>query len=134
MKRMLSTVLGLALFASACADPVAPAAPTPVTPTVTETFSDTLLGLGSNTHQFSIQQIGGVKVTLSDVTPPTTVAFGLGAQSIVGCTLLTQLTVNPGGTAELAGTLTTVGNFCIIVFDAGSLVEPVAYKVTVLHS
>jgi hypothetical protein len=134
MKRMLSTVLGFALFASACADPVAPAAPTPVLPTITEAFSDTLLQLGSNTHQFATQQIGGVKVTLSDVNPLTSVSFGLGSQSIVGCTLVSQLKVDPGGPAELAGTLTTVGNFCVIVFDSGSLVEPVTYKLTVLHS
>ena len=67
MKRMLSTVLGLTLFAAACADPVAPPAPTPVVPTITETFTDTLGLLGTNIHQFSVQQVGGLTVTISDI-------------------------------------------------------------------
>ena len=69
MKRILSTVLGLALFASACADPLAPPAPTPVTPTITETFNGTLALLGSNTHLFSVAQVGGLTVTIFDINP-----------------------------------------------------------------
>ena len=134
MKRILSTVLGLTLFASACADPVAPAAPTPVTPTITETFTDTLIGLGSNTHQFAVQQVGGLKVTLSDVNPPTSVSFGIGGQSLVGCTLSVQQKFDAGAPAQLSGTATVAGNFCVIVFDSGGLVEPVTYTLTVLHS
>ena len=134
MKRILSTIVGLTLFASACADPVAPAAPSPVLPTITEAFSDTLIQFGSNTHQFTVQQVGGLKVTLSDVNPATTVSFGIGTQSLVGCTIISQLKVDPGGLSQLSGTATTSGQFCVIVFDAGSLVEPVTYRLTVLHS
>jgi hypothetical protein len=134
MKRILSTVLGLTLFASACADPVAPPAPSPVLPTITEAFSDTLLQFGRNTHQFTVQQVGGLKATLSNVTPPTSVSFAVGTQSLVGCTPIQQLIVDPGGLAQLSGTATTSGTYCVIVFDAGSLVEPVTYTLTVLHS
>ena len=54
MKRILWAVLGAALIAAGCADPVAPTTPTPAVPTVTDTFSDTLLVLGANTHQFTV--------------------------------------------------------------------------------
>ena len=135
MKRILwTTVLGLTLFASACADPVAPPAPSPVLPTITESFSDTLIQFGSNTHQFTVQQVGGLKATLSNVTPPTSVSFAVGTQSLVGCTPIQELRVDPGGLAQLSGTATTSGTFCVIVRDFGSLVEPVTYTVTVLHS
>jgi hypothetical protein len=134
MKQLLSTVLGLTLFAAACADPVAPAAPTPVVPTITEAFSDTLIQLGSNTHQFTVQQVGGLKVSLSDVNPPAAVVFAVGKQSLVACTPISQLKYEPGATAELSGTATTTGQFCVMVYDGGTLAEPVTYKVTVLHS
>ena len=134
MKQLLSTVLALTLFAAACADPVAPPAPTPVVPTITETFSDTLIQLGSNTHQFTVQQVGGLKVSLSDVNPPTAVSFAVGTQSLVGCTPISQQRYEPGATAQLSGTATTTGQFCVMVYDSGTLAEPVTYKVTVLHS
>ena len=125
MKRMLSTVLGFALFASACSDPVAPPAPTPAT-----------LGLlGTNLHLFSVQQVGGLTVTISDINPDATLTFAIGAQSVVGCTVLQQLTRAPGGaTAQLVGTITAPGNFCVQVFDSNSIPEPVTYTLTVLHS
>jgi hypothetical protein len=134
MKQLLCTVLGLTLFAAACADPVAPAAPTPVVPTITEAFSDTLIQLGSNTHQFTVQQVGGLKVSLSDVNPPAAVSFAVGTQSLVGCTPISQQRYEPGATAQLSGTATTTGQFCVMVYDGGTLTEPVTYKVTVLHS
>ena len=135
MKRMLSTVLGLALFASACSDPVAPPAPTPVNPTITETFTATLGLLGTNLHLFSVQQVGGLTVTISDINPDATLSFAIGAQSVVGCTVLQQLTRAPGGApARLVGTITAPGNFCVQVFDSNNIPEPVTYTLTVLHS
>ena len=134
MKQLLCTVVGLTLFAGACTDPVAPPAPTPVVPTITETFTDTLIQLGSNTHQFTVQQVGGLKVSLSNVDPPSAVAFGVGTQSLVGCTLISRKIYEPGATAELSGTATTSGQFCVMVFDAGTLTQPITYTVTVLHS
>ena len=128
-------ILGLALLAPACDDPVAPPAPTPVTPTITETFTGTLGLLGSNTHLFSVQQVGGLTITLFDINPDATLTFAIGAQSLVGCTVLQQLTRAPGGApAQLVGTVTAPGNFCVMVFDSSNLVEPVTYTLTVLHS
>ena len=135
MKRILFTVLGLTLLATGCSDPVAPAAPTPVTPTITETFTDTLGLLGTNIHLFSVQQVGGLTITISDINPDATVSFAIGAQSLVGCTVLQQLTRAPGGAnARLVGTITAPGNFCVQVFDSNNIPEPVTYTLTVLHS
>jgi hypothetical protein len=135
MQRTLSIILGLALLVAACSDPVAPPAPTPVTPTITETFTATLGLLGTNTHLFSVQQVGGLTITISDINPDTTLSFAIGAQSLVGCTVLQQLTRAPGGaTAQLVGTITAPGNFCVQVFDSNNIPEPVTYTLTVLHS
>ena len=133
MKRILATVLGLSIFAAACADPVAPPAPSPVVPTISEAFTGTLIQLGSNTHPFTVQQVGGLKVSLSDVSPAASVTFGLGTQSLVSCTPITVVTYP--ATAQLSGTATTTGQFCVMVYDGdGTLAEPVNYTVNVLHS
>ena len=134
MKRILALALGLSLATAGCSDPVAPATPTPATPTVTDTFNGTLLILGSNTHQFTIQQIGGIRVSVTGVTPGAAVGVGVGTPSGSNCVLLQNLTAVPGPSPQISGTATITGTFCVSVFDVGNLVESVNYIVTVLHS
>lgn len=134
MKRILFAVLGVSLLAAGCSDPMPPAAPTPVAPTITETFSDTLLVLGSNTHQFTVGQVGGVKVTLNSVDPSAAVGIGIGTSATGACAVLSNTTAVGGASVQLSGTATVAGTFCVSVYDVGNLVEPVTYTVTVLHS
>lgn len=133
-KRVLAISLVLPFLTAGCGDPIAPATPTPVTPTVTESFSDTLLVFGTNTHQFTVQQVGGLKVSVDNVAPGAAVGLGVGTPSTGGCALLGNLTAVPGPSPQLSGTATVAGAFCVSVYDVGNLVEPVTYTVTVLHS
>ena len=134
MNRILAIALGLSLLATACADPVAPATPTPVQPTITETFTGTLLQLGNNAHPFTVQQVGGLKITISKIDPKVTIGFGVGTPGLTGCTIVRDSKATAGATTELAGTASIAGPFCIGVFDSGEVVEPITYTVTVLHS
>lgn len=134
MKRSLALAIGAALVAAACSDPAAPATPTPATPTVSETFTGTLLPLGTDTHPFTVNQIGGIEVSLTGVTPGASVGVGVGTPSGANCLLIDNLTVVASPNAQLRGTATVTGSFCVSVFDVGNLVESVNYTVTVLHS
>jgi hypothetical protein len=140
MKRILWAVLGVALVAAGCADPVAPSTPIPAVPTVTDTFSDTLLVLGANTHQFTVTTVGGVKVSLTSVVPGAAVGLGVGTPSGISCSVIDHIETVAGATVQLSGTATVPGSYCVIIYDlvggtgVGSLVEPVAYTITVLHS
>jgi hypothetical protein len=141
MKRILWVVLSAALAMSGCADPVAPTTPVPATPTITDTFSDTLLVLGSNTHQFTVATVGGVKVSLTSVQPGAAVGLGVGTPSLGSCSVIDRVSTVAGQAAQLSGTATVPGSYCVVIFDlvdptsgVGSLVEPVAYTINVLHS
>ena len=134
MSRCVAIAIVAALFASACSDPAAPATPTPATPTVSETFTGTLLPLGTDTHPFTVNQIGGIEVSLTGVTPGALVGVGVGTPSGANCLLIDNLTVVASPNAQLRGTATVTGSFCVSVFDVGNLVESVNYTVTVLHS
>jgi hypothetical protein len=134
MKRILALVLGLSLATLGCSDPVAPVTPTPAIPTVTDTFNGTLLILGSNTHPFTVQQIGGIKVSITGVTPGAAVGIGVGTPSGSNCLLIDHLTAVANPNAQISGTATITGTFCVSVYDVGNLVESVNYVVTVLHS
>jgi hypothetical protein len=134
MKRILAAVLGLSLLTAGCSDPVAPPTPIPVAPTIRETFSDTLVVLGANSHPFSVQQVGGVKVSITSITPGAAVGLGVGTPSGGRCLANTTVTTVAGPTPQLSGTASITGSFCVSVYDTGGLVEPVTYTVTVLHS
>jgi hypothetical protein len=138
MKKILAAILTaiLTVGTAACSDPTPPASPTPVTPTVTETFTGTLTLAGNNSHPFIVGQVGGVRVSLTGVTPSAAVGIGVGTPSTSTgtCTVLANLTavLQPG--VQMSGTATIAGGYCIAVFDVGNLVESVTYTITVLHS
>src|SRR5262245_28532235 len=134
MKRFLALLLGVAVCTGGCADPPAPVTPTPAPPTLTETFTGQLLVLGSNSHTFTVQQIGGLRVTINGVTPPAAVGIGVGTPSGATCLPIQNLTAVANPSAQISGTATITGIFCVLIYDVGGLVEPVNYTITVLHS
>jgi tetrahydromethanopterin S-methyltransferase subunit C len=135
MKRILWAVIGAALVTAGCADPTAPTTPTPALPTIAETFSDTLLVLGANTHSFSVNAIGAVRVTLSSVEPGASVGLGIGTPSLGSCSVIDRVDAAVAGKAVLlSGTATVPGLYCVTIFDLGNLVEPAVYTINVLHS
>jgi hypothetical protein len=134
MKRILRASFAAALLTAGCSNPSTPAAPTPVAPTIQETFTSTLAPLGSNEHTFSVLQVGGIKVTLSSVDPAATVRLGIGTPTGPTCIVLKSIDVGPGATPQLSGTATITGNFCVSISDPGTLVELVTYTINLLHS
>ena len=129
-------VLLLAGLCAACSDPDAPPTPTPVNPTITENFNGTLNPFGTNFHQFTVVQVGGLKVTINSVVPSAAIGVAVGTPSPAtgSCIPITGLTAVGGPDAQLSGTTTIPGNYCIAVSDVGNLVEAVNYTITVLHS
>src|SRR5471030_2670769 len=110
MKRILVAALGLSLLTAGCTDPVAPATPTPVNATIPELFTGTLLPAGANTHQFTVNQIGALKVTLNSVSPSAAVGLGVGTPSQGSCLLNSNLTSVGDPGVQLSGTATIAGS------------------------
>jgi hypothetical protein len=134
MKRIVALAVGLAVVAVGCSDPVPPTTPTPAPASTTDRFTGTLPILGSNTHQFTVSQIGAVTVTVDSVVPGAAIGVGVGTPSGANCLLIQNLTAVAGPNKQISGTATITGTFCISVFDVGNLVESVDYAVTVQHS
>jgi hypothetical protein len=134
MKKTSTVVLALALMAAGCSDPLPPAAPTPATPTIVENITGTLLVNGSNTHPFTVTQIGGVTVVLNSVAPSAAIGIGIGTPSTGSCLVLANTSAVGGADTLLSGTATVSGNFCVLVSDVGNLVESVNYTLTLTHS
>jgi len=134
-----ATVLALcaAMFAApACSDPAVPPTPIPAAPTVLDTFTGTLLQFGTNSHPFAVQQIGGIKVSVTSIDPSAAIGIGIGTPSTASgsCLVITQITSVSSAGVQISGNATLTGNFCVAVSDVGNLVEPVNYTITVLHT
>ena len=134
MTKTLAVALSLALMTAACADPTAPAAPTPAAPTISETFTGIVTVFGSDTQQFTVKEVGGVKVTLVSVDSPAALKVGIGTFSFGQCLVLGDATAVGGTATIISGTATQPGTFCVSLSDPGNLVETVSYTITVLHS
>ncbi len=131
---MFWTVLATVVFMAGCGDPVPPTTPTPAVPTITETFNDTLLVGGSNTHVFSVDGIGGMQVTLTSVQPSAAVLIGVGYPNLGTCTAIDRALATASNGVLLSGTAVIRGQFCVSITDVGNLAEPATYIITVLHS
>jgi hypothetical protein len=111
--------------------------PTPVGPTVTQTFSGTLTRNGADTHQFSSLSRGTITATLTAVNPDSALAIGisLGTWNIStsSCQIILSndnATVGTGVTGSVSG----VGDLCLRVYDAtGALTASEDYSVDVVH-
>jgi hypothetical protein len=104
----------------------------------TDKFTGTVPVGGSDVKTFNILLANGqLNVILTAAGPPATIQMGLGVGSYSGstCTLFQGgfVTVPAGATAQLAGTATSAGAYCVQVSDVGNQTAPVTYAVTVIH-
>jgi hypothetical protein len=109
--------------------------PTPIGPSVTETFSGTLTKNGGVTHTFAATSRGSVTATLTKVDPDSTLAIGvsLGTWNGTSCQTILSNDATTVGTGLLA-TVSGVGNLCLRVYDsAGKVPASEAYSVDVAH-
>jgi len=111
--------------------------PTPSPATTTDMFSGSLTQLGSDVHIFAVGANGSVEVSLTAVTPLSTMSLGIAVASSDGTNCLAQITQNTDartGSVALKGTATT-GNYCVRVYDSGNIPTDtdVTYTVQVAH-
>ena len=128
-------ILGAALVTAGCGDPVAPTTPTPAVPTVTDSFSDTLLVLRREHAPVHRQRRRRRQDHVSPAwTLAPTVGLGIGTQSLGACTLIDHVEAVAGQAVKMSGTATVPGTYCVEIYDLGNLVEPAVYTINVLHS
>jgi hypothetical protein len=110
---------------------------TPSVTTSTETFSGNLTQSSTITHTFTVSAKGTVTISLTGVSPLTTMALGVSLGTWNGTACGSAFAENKdarSGSAALSGTAAT-GNYCVRVYDSGNVPSSwtVAYTVNVVH-
>ena len=135
--RVTCLLLPLAVFAWGCGD--TQTSPTDTTstpvPTIAETFADTLVLAGSNTHTFR-SAAGAVTVQVLGVGPVSTLVIGVkvGTWSNGACTAVLTNDAATTGTM-LLGTATSPIDLCLNVYDVGNIQagSSTTYSIQVVH-
>src|SRR5262245_35329112 len=119
-------------LAAACDDDALPVV-APDRVTVTETFAGTLTPNDGETFPFA-SQFGIVTATLLTIAPDNTLTLGLSLGTWNGLTCAVVLANDKAAVGiTVTGTVNTIGNLCVRVYDVGTVSEPLTYEVRVVH-
>lgn len=110
--------------------------PTPVAVIVTDTFTGTLTRNGATSHPFPVSSTAGgnVTATLKAVAPDGSAVVGLSLGTWNG-TACQAVISNDRATVSVAllGRATSTGTLCVRIYDVGTLADPQAYEIEVVH-
>ena len=139
MMRRLPTLVALgaiSLFAASCGDdaPTTTPTPTPTSPT-TSTFASALPVQGSVSRVFATTQAGTVTVTLKSAgATSTVVGLGIGVPhtGVANCALFTTSRTTASTTPQITAPV-DVGQYCVALYDVGTLTSPINFEVTIVY-
>lgn len=102
-------------------------------PSTTDTFTGTLLASGNISYAVTVKANGELDLTLTTLTPQTTITVGLGIGLPQGssCAVFTA-----AENAKVGSTLpasVTPGTYCVLVYDVGNVQGADNFTVSVLH-
>jgi hypothetical protein len=98
-----------------------------------ETFSGTLEPQKSVTRTTNINNSGEYSVKLTQLSPSTTAVVGLRLDFGPNCELFVQANLAQLNTPALAGPIFQKGQYCLTIYDVGSLTTAQSYTVTFSH-
>ena len=132
--RCASVCVLLAIVCSvSCGDEAATTAPTSVTSPTTVTWTTLLYARGAASRSFVASQAGIVTVTLQSAAVPIGIAVGVpAAASGSSCRAATSVTATASDAPQLTIGVEE-GTYCVLVFDVGGIVDPIAFTVNLVH-
>lgn len=110
---------------------------TPTTPTgpTTSVFASRLTPGGAVSRQFGATTTGTVTVMLTNAAGPTTVVglgIGVPTTGIAKCALSTAIQTASGSTPQISAAVDP-GQYCVTVYDLGTLTSPIDFSVTLMY-
>jgi hypothetical protein len=131
---LVSILLAAALVTAGCGDSTTPTSPTTPTGPVTETYNTQVWPGGFASRTFVVTTSGTVSVTLTTTTPAdATLGLVVGVpQGIGGCAPTSTVSARASSTPQIVLTADR-GVYCTMVYDLGTLTDPVSFTIKVEH-
>lgn len=131
----LVLVLLSAFSVAACGEDETPTTSTPRT-TESVRWSTNLANGGATSRSFKTTRNGTVSITLQSLAGSTTLRAGLGVGIPLGdgtgCVLSRSVEATAGATAQLELAV-DAGNYCVQVYDPGTLTQPVGFTILLVY-
>jgi len=131
---LLPVLIVLALLAAGCEDNIKVTSPTTIAATETETHNTQVWPGGFSSRTFTMNGTGTVSVTLTTTTPAdVSLGLVLGVpRSTGGCAPTFSTATRASATPQIVLTADP-GTYCTLVYDLGTLTDPVSYTLKVEH-
>jgi hypothetical protein len=130
---VLVAVLTATAIVAGCGDnTTTDTSPTP-TPKGPESWSSVLAPGGSSSRSFTVTAAGTIAVTLSDAGGRV-IGLGVGLPRTTGGGCRLGMAVNTGaGSSPQLTTQAEAGQYCVQVFDLGTLTDPIPFAMMIEH-
>ncbi len=111
-----------------------PTTPSAAASPVSVTFASNLTPGGTVTRLFTAAGPGTVTLTLDSLAQPVTVGLSLGLTRAdgAGCYGSTSVQATAGSLPQISIDV-DAGNYCAAIYDVGTIVESVAFSITIAH-
>ena len=126
------SVLALALAAAGCGGSGTPTATSPSTTPSGETWSSVLAPGGTSSRSFTVTAAGTITVTMTGAGATVGLGVGLPRTTGGGCRLGVSVNASAGSSPQIT-TQADAGQYCVQVFDLGTLTDPVPFALTINH-
>jgi hypothetical protein len=129
--------LGLAVLTAGCGNntPATPTTPTTPTGPTTSIFASRLTPGGAVSRSFGATTTGTVTVMLTNAAGPLTrVGLGIGVPTtgIAKCALSTAISTASATTPQISAAVDP-GQYCITIYDLGTLTSPIDFSITLVY-
>ena len=126
-------VIGIsaAIMLSGCGSDSTPTTPSNTSTTMTENWSSVLAPGGASTRTFILNSAGTIVVTLT-AGPTAGLGVGLPRTTGGGCRLGVSVNASPGTTPQVSAQA-DAGQYCVQVYDLGTLTDPIGFAVKIEH-
>jgi len=127
--------LGLAGLSAACGDNNSSTATSPSTQTgpKTESWSSVLAPAGASSRSFTVTAAGTINVTMTDAGGRV-IGLGVGLPRTTGggCRLGVAVNASADSSPQIS-TQADAGQYCVEVFDLGTLTDPIPFSLKIEH-
>jgi len=132
LRTSVSPWLVISVFVAGCGGGSTATTPSNTSGTMSETWSSVVAPGGQSSRSFTVNSSGTINVTLT--AAGATLGLGVGLPRVTGggCRLGVSVNTAAGSTPQIS-TAADAGQYCVQVYDLGTLTDPVGFALKIDH-